>query len=71
MTRSSLPRLWEEGIPREGEDDSGRSSYNITHHYPLYPSSLVWFTWNLKKKTPFDLEIRVHISDTRHTSENK
>jgi hypothetical protein len=44
VNRSSLPPLWEEGIPREGEDDSGKISYNITHHYPLYPISLVWFT---------------------------
>jgi hypothetical protein len=48
VTLSSLPRLWEQGAPREGEDDCGRSGYNIMHHDPLYQNSLVRFTYNFK-----------------------
>ena len=34
LTRSSLPRLWEQGVPREGEDDCWGGE--IARHYPLY-----------------------------------
>ena len=37
VTGSSFLRLWEQGIPRESEDDCwGWTGCSITHRYPLY-----------------------------------